>query len=432
MEFETDDIALEKCKAQIERELGWGDSSRWHTEDFETLSNNIRAKTGVTLSVATLKRLWGKIRYDSKPTPTTLNTLAQYLGYENWRSFRVTEEANRRKHLPKPFELTVDNANRRPWVTIVIVLFVISLSAYLFIALKSRPAVDSTLFSFSSKKVVDEGVPNTVIFDYDATAASPTDSVFIQQSWDNRLSRQVPYDKPQHTSIYYVPGFFEAKLVVNGQIVKEHNLLITTSGWLPLVEQAGTPVYFKQEDAIHDGILQLPIEAIKKTNIQLQPVPPWTAYYYVKDPETSSGQDFGALMSDDMVFETSLRNDYNEGANACQYVEIRLQFEGPAVLIPLSAKGCVSNISIADTDGTQTDLSAFGSDFTNWVNVKCVIKEKIAEIFVDNKSAIRLRVTGGRARMVEVGFRFQGTGSVDFIKLSDNSGKVFYNETFDH
>lgn len=432
MEFETDDIALEKCKAQIEQDLGWGDSSRWHTQDFETLSNNIRAKTGVTLSVATLKRLWGKIRYDSKPTPTTLNTLAQYLGYESWRSFRVTEEGNRMKY-PRTSSVapdTITGSRRRPWATLVVVLFVISLSAYLFIALKTRPKVDSTLFSFSSKKVVDEGVPNTVIFDYDATAASPNDSVFIQQSWDRRLSRQVQYDQRQHTSIYYIPGFFEAKLVVNGQIVKEHNLLITTEGWLPLVEQPGTPVYFKQEDAIHDGVLQLPIKKLEETNIPLQPAPPWTAYYCVMDAGTSPGQGFGGLMSDDMIFETSLRNDYSEGANACQYVEIRLQFEGPAVLIPLSAKGCVSNIGIADTDGTQRDLSAFGSDFTDWVNVKCVIKDKIAEIFVDNKSAIKLRVTGGRAKMVEVGFRFQGTGSVDFIKLTNNSGEVFYKEDF--
>lgn len=434
MEFETDDIALEKCKSQIESELGWGDSSRWHTQDFETLSNNIRARTGVTLSVATLKRLWGKIRYDSKPTPTTLNTLAQYLGYESWRSFRVTEEANRLKHVSKPAPESIPRATRRtPWLTLLVVLLVISGGAYLFIALKSPPRVDNTLFSFSSKKVVDVGVPNTVIFDYDATAASPDDSVFIQQSWDSNLSRQVPYDQRQHTSIYYIPGFFEAKLVVNGQVVKEHNLLITTQGWLPLVEQphssgalregeTRTPVYFKQEDAIHDGILHLPLEKIEQANINLQPNPPWTAYYYVRE--------FGGLMSDDMVFETSLRNDYREGANACQYVEIRLQFEGPAVLIPLSAKGCVANIGIADTDGTQRDLSAFGSDFKDWVNVKCVIKDKIAEIFVDNTSAIKLRVTGGRAKMVEVGFRFQGTGSVDFIKLSDNGGKVFYNEDF--
>jgi hypothetical protein len=415
MELETDEIALQKAKTKIEDELGWGDSARWHTNDYETLSTRIHDKTGITLSVATLKRLWGKIRYDSKPTPTTLNTLAQYLGYENWRSFRVSEEANRRKHL------NVVVKARKPVIFWAIPI-VIVLVAAAFLFPKSKNKVDTSLFSFASKKVVDFGVPNTVVFDYDATAASPDDSIFIQQSWDRSLSKQVQRDQRQHTSIYYIPGFFEAKLVVNGQIVKEHNLLIKTDGWLPLVEQPGTPVYFRQADAIHDGILDLPLSSIESSNITLQPKAPWTAYYNVRD--------FGDLMSDDVVFETSLKNTYSTGSNPCQYVEIRLQFEGPAVIIPLSAKGCVSTIAIAGTDGTKRDLSAFGCDFNDWVNVKCVVKDKIAEIFVNNMSAIRLRVTGGRAKMVEIGYRFQGTGSVDFVKLSDNEGKVFYEENF--
>ena len=416
MELETDDIALERCKSKIEEELGWGDSSRWHTTDYETLSARIHERTGVTLSIATLKRLWGKIRYDSKPTPTTLNTLAQYLGYESWRSFRVSEEANRKKIVTVTAKKTV---NKLVWFIPTIVLALIA-----FLLIPKDRKVDASLFSFTSKKVVDFGVPNTVVFDYDATAASPDDSIFIQQSWDTRLSRLVKRDQRQHTSMYYIPGFFEAKLVVNKQVVKEHNLLIKTDGWLPLVEQPNSPVYFKSTDAIHGGILQLPLETIQAANIEMQPVAPWTAYYNVRD--------FGELMSDDMVFETALKNDYATGSNPCQYVEIRLQFEGPAVLIPLSSKGCVSTIGIAGTDGTQRDLSAFGSDFKDWVNVKCVVKDKIAEIFVDNVSAIRLRVTGGRARMVEIGYRFQGTGSVDFVKLSNNSGKVFYEEYFDN
>ena len=414
MEFETDDIALEKCKSKIEEELGWGNSLRWHTKDYETLSARIHERTGMTLSVATLKRLWGKIRYESKPTPTTLNTLAQYLGYENWRSFRVSEEANRGKIIP--------TRKKRTFIWLVWIIPVVALA---FIAVpKKEKLLDPTLFSFTSKKVIDFGVPNTVVFDYDATAASPDDSIFIQQSWDTRLSRPVKRDQRQHTSIYYIPGFFEAKLVVNKKVVKEHNLLIKTDGWLPLVEQPITPVYFKGTEAIHDGMLQLPIETIKASNIQIQPVAPWTGYYNVRD--------FGELMSDDVIFETALKNDYKEGSNPCRYVEIRLQFEGPAVLIPLSSKGCVSTIDIAGTDGTKRDLSAFGSDFSDWVNVKCVIKDKIAEIFVNNTSAIKLRVTGNRARMVEIGYRFQGTGSVDFIKLSNNDGKLFYEEYFDN
>src|SRR5690349_20029493 len=75
-------------------------------------------------------------------------------------------------------------------------------------------------YSFSSKKIVSEGVPNSVVFDYDASTA-PVDSVIIQQSWDERLRTKVSKRDHQHTSIYYTPGFFKAKLVVNNEIVRE-------------------------------------------------------------------------------------------------------------------------------------------------------------------------------------------------------------------
>jgi len=42
--------------------------------DFEKLSSAIEDKRVFT-SVTTLKRIWGKVRYDHSPTLTTLNTL---------------------------------------------------------------------------------------------------------------------------------------------------------------------------------------------------------------------------------------------------------------------------------------------------------------------------------------------------------------------
>ncbi|WPQ63248.1 hypothetical protein SIO70_00025 [Chitinophaga sancti] len=47
----------------IETRLNWGKSSEWTNYDFEKLSVAIQDKTGVTLSVTTLKRLWGKLKY---------------------------------------------------------------------------------------------------------------------------------------------------------------------------------------------------------------------------------------------------------------------------------------------------------------------------------------------------------------------------------
>ena len=91
MGLETDDKFVQKCLLLIEKELGWGDAKDWSTRDFEALSGRIMEKTHVQLSVVTLKRVWGRIRYESKPTITTLDTLTQYIGFENWRAFKQSD-----------------------------------------------------------------------------------------------------------------------------------------------------------------------------------------------------------------------------------------------------------------------------------------------------------------------------------------------------
>ena len=70
---------ISKLKTQIESQLQWGESSVWNNYDFEKLSEQITEKTSVSLSVSTLKRIFGKVSYKSEPSMTTLNALAQFL-----------------------------------------------------------------------------------------------------------------------------------------------------------------------------------------------------------------------------------------------------------------------------------------------------------------------------------------------------------------
>ena len=84
----TEDNFLQTCLARIEEKLGWGSSQLWVNQDFENLSEKIEEATGVQLSVTTLKRIWGKVKYKSKPTITTLNALAGFIGFQHWRAFK--------------------------------------------------------------------------------------------------------------------------------------------------------------------------------------------------------------------------------------------------------------------------------------------------------------------------------------------------------
>src|ERR1051325_8731754 len=88
------------CRTKIEQLLNWGDSSLWTNSDFELLSDKIFEKTAVRLSISTLKRIWGKVKYDNSPTAATLNALANFLGYASWRDF----ESEQSKTAPIPVQ----------------------------------------------------------------------------------------------------------------------------------------------------------------------------------------------------------------------------------------------------------------------------------------------------------------------------------------
>lgn len=431
MEIEADDKTIQSCLRQIERQLGWGSGEEWSTQDFESLSKKIQEATGVTLSVATLKRIWGKIRYDSKPTVTTLNTLAQFIGYENWRTFKQHHSSNGNTngktngHDLKNIQPTISHPKKRPRsvVTFIFVLILLVVAAYYILPNYIQPStpINPEAFQFSSKKVVDEGVPNTVIFDYDATTANESDSVFIQQSWDKRLSTLVDRNQKQHTSIYYYPGFFAAKLRINELVVKEHNLTITTKGWVPLIEQKPVPVYFKEADALKDGSFGLSLEQITQSNIPLQPKPPQVAYFNVSD--------FGEVTTKDLILETQLKNDYAEGANACQFTEIVLLFEGGGLVIPLSAKGCVSELQFMGHDGKKSDLSILGCDFNDWVNIRVSFLEKSLKVFIAD-DLMEFPISSGPVKLIGLAYKFQGTGSVKSIQVRNQEGRIYYSEDF--
>ncbi|WP_431211097.1 hypothetical protein ACQ86N_34985 [Puia sp. P3] len=85
----TDETLIPQVIRLFEEKTGWGDSTTWTNQDFLRLSDLIREHTGITLSHVTLKRVWGKVRYDSLPNTHTLNTLVQFLGYDSWRDFSV-------------------------------------------------------------------------------------------------------------------------------------------------------------------------------------------------------------------------------------------------------------------------------------------------------------------------------------------------------
>jgi len=478
----TDEILIRQVKKLFEEKTGWGDSEKWSNQDFLQLSELIRERTGVTISHVTLKRIWGKVKYDSLPNTHTLNTLVQFLGFEHWRDFSVRKgggeglpgagamghgeglptggvigageamnggamrageglsgggasnggitQVNAIKLQPPPGDESdqekEDPEAARQSRMRTLIWMALPLAVILLILLflhGQQPAPQAQDYAFSSKKVVSSGVPNSVIFDYEASR-SPDDSVVIQQSWDTTRRVRVPKNARQYTSVYYYPDFYHATLQVHNKVVKSQNLLIKSNGWLPLIVQNPVPVYFTREEAISGGKMSLSLDQIRQKNIPMQPEPPTVMF--------SNVNDFGEIYSDHFVFETSLKNDYAEGSSVCQLTHVYILCEGTAIWVPLVAKGCVSTVDMFFTyfytSGTREDLSNFGVDFKDYVKLRIESDSGRAKIFVNDKLAYTVPRHIIRSKIIGIDFSFQGTGSVDYVSLSN--GKVSYKDNF--
>ncbi len=411
---------IRKCLELAEARLNRGDASEWTSYDFEKLSTAIEEATGVILSVTTLKRLWGKLKYTNMPATTTLNTLAQFAGYADWREFKRLatllpgEPTAVSTHSP-----AATPQKRSKWTYWLLALVPVGILVYALLLSNTKPGkpIDTTAFSFSSNKVVMDGVPNSVIFSYNAVAAGK-DSVFIAQTWDIRRKMPVFAKEKTYTAIYYEPGYFKAKLMVGKQIVKEHELMISSGGWLAMIEQEpGTPLYFRKNEVIKGNGLEVNEALLSAYHVPLQPVPPALRFYNV--------QPLGDLQTDHFTFETTLKSGFQLGTAACQRVEVLLLCKNDLISIPLCAPGCVGDLSLfaagVALNSRNTDLSKFGADLAKWVKLRVVAKDRHLQFFVNDSAAAELTFSNPPSGIVGVQYRFNGTGAVKDTRFTKDS-----------
>ncbi len=421
---------LRHCLSLIEKKTGWGSPDHWTHQDFVCLGDMIQEETGIHLSSTTLKRVWGKVQYNSFPHITTLNALANYAGYDHWRAWVSAQPQLQRVDSTEKHGASQECEQDRKYIAraAAIALLIIAGTFALLVAIFSRyhtPGVTlsavSEDFSFSAYPVTT-GLPNTVVFRYDATAATDY-PVFIQSSDDPQAQTQVASDKHQHTALYYYPGVYQTKLLVDSQVVKEQEVMIKTKGWLAMIEQP-VPLYFT-ENLRQQGVLSLPAEASLCADTQA--AIPWTAYYNVGN--------FGTLSGNNFTLETELKSGFAQGDAICQDTSVViLRTHAPPITIPLTIPGCLAKVDQQLKGGVmqhgKLDLSAFGCDFSDWVQVKCEAKGGQLRLWINRKLAYEGALLQDDSEIAGILYRFHGNGSVKSLRLSKANGEVVYGEDF--
>jgi hypothetical protein len=396
---------LQKLLRNVEEKISRGPSDNWTNYDFEQLSDSILEVTNVQLSITTLKRIWGKVKYPHAPAMQTLNTLAQFIGYSDWREFEQKNKEAKVKVGEESLSKRPAAIKTRAFPKYLIIILAVSLLGLIYAGFKQQNhyKINPKEYSFSLNKIKITGVPNSVIFSYDASK-SPSDSVFIVQTWDIRRKTLVPKNGRKHSAIYYYPGFFNTKLIIDSIIVKRQDLQVSSNGWLGLVQTEGNPIYFtKQEIDVKEGV-RIDDSLLLKHEISLKPVSPKVRFF--------NQRDCGDLMNDNFDFETLIRNSNTSGDNLCHYTEVLIQCKDDIIIIPLADKACVGDIRLA-FDGAYlesryNDLSGFGCDLAQWTKLKIVCRNRHARIFINNNLALELNAPNNPVGIVGVQYRVLG------------------------
>jgi len=438
------DTYLDKCRQLIEASLNWGNSTGWTNEDFENLSDSIEEKTQVRLSVSTLKRIWGRVKYDSSPTAATLNALARFIDYENWRNFqqkhKPVEEITIKEEAPviaAPITVVAPQVVTAPAVqpkiktgkkllvaAVLAAVVIISLSLIsIFSSKKIKAPIKSNIpVEFESKKTSDD-LPNSVVFNYNASAFH-SDSVYLQQNWDPERRQKIPPDGRQVTSIYYYPGYFNSKLIVDGQVKKESPVFIQTKGWKGIIEEKPVPVYLSANEIKGNGTL-----AITSATLQAKL---GTPVFNNTSAILTNVRPFLGTDPADFSLETTLCNTSTVEQSLCRKIKVFILSSDGAIILPLCDKGCIADIGIltgsAWIDGKDHDLSAFGCNMQQFQHLTCTVKGGRLKVYLNNAMILDTEYKP-IGNIIGLRYIFEGAGEIKDVKLASHD-KTIYEEKF--
>lgn len=409
---------IRELVVRIEEALGWGSGENWSNKDFEALSEKILSTTKKRLSVTTLKRIWGRAELVANPSIATLDILAEFLGYANWRAFT-------RAHTTQaiPVKLRLSKKRQYQLFLIVLALGVALGIRYLRapeIANQEVPPLAVEEFEFKGN-VVSTGMPNSVVFEYDAKAAAPDARLEIQQDWDSRKRIAVNRQDSVATCIYYRPGYFKSKLVVDGTIVKEDDVFISTEDWLGTLNYDSIPIYLTPQEIKQGTAMGTNLTTLSdyKFDPKVQEVS--SSLYYIKDFKDLNTASFSARID--------VKNSVDQALGGCQEIEVYILYDGGAIGIPLAQKGCISNLNLLAfdkyIDGKKNDLSAFGVSFDEYVVLECTSKNGLFQVFVNGALAYEQDGHTTKKAIKGISAHFQGAGMLGEVSFLNASGQRY-------
>ncbi len=436
---------IKKCVELIETKLNWSKDKTILRNDFESLRASIIAVSGIEVSVETLQRVFGKKRtYKNiyNPQLQTKDALSIFLGYLSWDDFKRSinaadskDEAGiipDHKHVNQELnsasaQTTKIGQNTRKFQIgdilhkskfRMILLTFVAMGALLVILIWLFRKPSETVFVLDAKP--DSGYPpNSVDFTYQI-GRKIKDSVFMYFD-DYNLTKYLPTNSNTIRNSFLIPNYTMVMVKAGGKVLATKGILTKSIYW-DVLAHSGDHFTIPMHDTL--GILYISPGDYSKNRATLS-TDLWGVYQYFTDFNADG---------DNLTLETRIINNENMGGISCYDTEIELVCENDFAKIIFLEPKCESYAKVyfgeKKLNGAYTDLSAFGQNLSDWSDVKVEIRNKKARILFNRKFIYQCNYDESLGKLKGMRFRFKGFGAVDFVKVSDTSGKIIYYNDF--
>lgn len=413
----SEEYYIKRCKKQIERKLSFTNDNGSTQRNLEILARKIEEKTGVCISLSTLKRLW-KNEFKQRPQIATLNALATILDFKDWQAFKEANQDKAGRILTKKV-LTYFGVS-----FVLIVVFVVVLLLKLWNNRIKEPVINGPVH-FTAKKTVTSGIPNTIIFNYDVTNVK-ADSFFIQQTWNDLHRVRIDPEGNTFSRIYYESGYHRARLIANNTEIALLPIHILSNGWEPHIYYSYAdlmPIDFKNEDFIEDGNLHLNKSLLEKKHVD------FSKGFFTR---ISNSQQFD-IHSDNFNLVTRIKLDSMQNS-VCPWINLIVVTEKHIFMVTMHQRGCERHayykLGEIQRNGSDSDLSSLGCNVFEWQEIGITVKDRNAAININGKTEFTETYKEDFGKITGLIYIFERTGSIDYVKLAGTDGKVVFEDRF--
>lgn|GEM_PF-919275 len=408
-----------RCRKLIEQQLNWGLDTVPARREYELLTEKIFEKTGVLLSLSTIRRIWND-DFKNLPHKTTLDALAVFAGFTNWQNF-IESQVRLNVHIRK-----TGNPTR---IIITALLLIVMITAAIVVMLKNQPSVieiaGPIVFDYYQKN--DSAVPNIIVFDYDVRNII-ADSFFIVESSNDYKRKKLSIKRGQLTSSYFQPGNYEAFLLADDSIVRKLDIEIMSNSWIGMIKYLNkpqdVPYYFYENDIIENGIIGVKQNDLIQKHISISD----DLYLTI-----SNTFNIDSVLVGDFIYEAKIRLDSLEISLSCPKIYVGLLFQHNLSYLPLVHYGGQSNLQLKFGEtyltSNDSDLSGFGCNIYEWQKIRVESNNNLVVVILNEKLIASFSNSNNMGNFKGFSFTFDGTGSVDDVFLSTKGvDTVYYND----